>query len=86
MAEVSVYSFLLLLILWAPPVQAYPDGGRIVCPTGSSKNVANCTKDQTLLKGGLIFVELDFNDTTGGAFAIRSVQSFRDVLIIRIRT
>ena len=71
MAEVWVYSFLLsLVILWAPPAQAYPDGGRMVCSTPSNATNASCLKAQTLLKGGLIFVKLDFNDTAKGALSI----------------
>ena len=72
MAEVSVSSFLLLLILCAPPVQSYPDGGRVVC--GNVLDTHNCTKAQTLLKDGLIFVKIDFNDTAKGALSIGGVQ------------
>ena len=68
MAEVRVYSFLLfLLLLCVPPALAYPDGGRKVCATSSNATDANCSKAQAVLKGGLIFVKLDFNGTAKGA-------------------
>ena len=71
MAEVSVSSILLfLLILWAPPVQAYPDGERKVCHNTS------CSGEQALLSGGLVFVKLDFNGTAEGALFIGGVPSF----------
>ena len=69
MAGICVSSFiaslLILLLLWAPPVQSYPDGGRKVCPRenfNTTAKTASCSKSLALQTGGLIFVKLDFDD------------------------
>ena len=77
MATIVAYSFLLaLLILWVPPGQAYPDGGRRIC-----ENTSNCAKEQALLKGGLIFVKLDFSDIVEGVLLILDAHLFGDIRI-----
>ena len=77
MATIVAYSFLLaLLTLWVPPGQAYPDGGRRIC-----ENTSNCAKEQALLKGGLIFVKLDFSGTVEGVLLILDAHLFGDTRI-----
>ena len=72
MADSRVFSFfpslllVVLLFLWAPPVQSYPDGGRIDCPHdnfNTTAKTASCSKSLALQTGGLIFVKLNL---TGG--------------------
>ena len=83
MAEVSVYSFLLpLLLLWSPTVEAYPDGGRGVFNDVSNSTYITSSKSQTLLKDGLIFVKLDFNDTfPKGALSMEAFNRWRYTMI-----
>lgn len=77
MATIVAYSFLLaLLILWTPPGQAYPDGGRRIC-----ENTSNCAKELALLKGGLIFVKLDFSAIVEGVLLILDAHLFGDTRI-----
>ena len=83
MAEVSVYSFLLsLVLLWSPTVEAYPDGGRGTFNEFSDLTDITSSKSQTLLTGGLIFVKLDFNDTVPkGALSMEAFNRWRYTMI-----
>lgn len=84
MAVVSLSSFslLILIILWTPPVQSYPDGGRKVCENMTTGTV--CSKDQALLIGSLVLVTLEFNvtlsvddkpDPVQGALTVKGLSS-----------
>ena len=90
MADFRVFSFIpslllvFLLLLWAPPVQSYPDGGRIGCPRdnfNTTAKTANCSKSLALQKGGLIFVKVEFDGGKSGKLSNEGVQSCGGVLM-----
>ena len=56
--------FLLLAVL--ATVQSYPDGGRTVC-RGDLRSSATCSAALALVKGGQIFVKVDFVGTLNNA-------------------
>ena len=55
-------TIVLFLLVVLTSVQSYPDGGRTVCIDVQS-SLTTHSAAQTLLKGGQIFVKVDFEDT-----------------------
>ena len=75
LAFVVAPTLVFLLLAISPPVQSYPDGGRKICSDVRSSNTsAHCSAAQTLLKGGQIFVKIDFDGTlNAGSYIVKCV-------------
>lgn len=66
LAIVGTLTIVFLLLAVPATVQSYPDGGRTVC-RGDQRSSATCSAALALVKGGQIFVKVDFVGTLNNA-------------------